>query len=154
MGELIILPNGAASRNGPCEAVRVTIPRGGAIFCQDEDADAWFEIESGVVRTSHLNRDGRRQLTGFFFDGDGSSLSPDDLTPILLTGEIPQFNHFTAGYPDFTEWPNAWRSSTHQTMYYRWIERAYLGGLRLLLQHATGNSVLCDDDAPGCEMVS
>ena len=70
MGELIILPNGAASRNGPCEAVRVTIPRGGAIFCQDEDADAWFEIESGVVRTSHLNRDGRRQLTGFFFDGD------------------------------------------------------------------------------------
>ena len=28
-------------------------------------------------------------------------------------------------------------------MYYRWLERAYLGGLRLLVQHATGNSVLC-----------
>jgi len=29
-------------------------------------------------------------------------------------------------------------------MYYRWLERAYLSGLRLLVQHATGNSVLCD----------
>ncbi|MFO0619190.1 MAG: hypothetical protein U0414_41760 [Polyangiaceae bacterium] len=88
--------------------------------------------------------EGRRDVVGFFYDGDGGSLSVDALAPILLTGEVPQFNHLTAGYPDFTAWPNAWRSSTHQTMYYRWLERAYLGGIRLLVQHATGNSVLCD----------
>lgn len=88
--------------------------------------------------------DGRRDIVGFFYDGDSSTLDVDALAPILTTGQAPEFNHFTAGYPDFTAWPNAWRYSTHQTMYYRWLERAYLGGLRLLVQHATGNSVLCD----------
>ncbi len=88
--------------------------------------------------------EGRQDVVGFFYDGDGSSLSVDALAPILTTGKVPQFNHFTAGYPDFTDWPSSWRSSTHQTMYYRWLERAYLGGLRLMVQLATGNSVLCD----------
>jgi microsomal dipeptidase-like Zn-dependent dipeptidase len=88
--------------------------------------------------------EGRRDVVGFFFDGDGSSMSIDDLAPILITGTVPKFNHFTAGYPDFTAWPSSWGSSTHQTMYYRWIERAYLAGLRLVVQHVTGNSVLCD----------
>ena len=54
------------------------------------------------------------------------------------------FNHETAGYPDFTEWPNARKSSTHQTQYYRWLERAWMGGLRLVVQHATTNSIICD----------
>ena len=88
--------------------------------------------------------EGRRDVVGFFFDGKGSSLPVESLAPILTTGQVPDFNHFTAGYPDFTDWPNSWRTSTHQTMYYRWLERAYMGGLRLLVQHATGNSVLCD----------
>lgn len=88
--------------------------------------------------------EGRRDIVSYFFDGDGSSMNVDDLAPILLTGEVPSFNHFTAGYPDFTAWPSSWGSSTHQTMYYRWIERAYRAGLRVMLQHVTGNSVLCD----------
>jgi microsomal dipeptidase-like Zn-dependent dipeptidase len=88
--------------------------------------------------------EGRRDVVGFFFDGDSSSLDADALAPILLSGEVPEFNHFTAGYPDFVAWPKSWASSTHQTMYYRWLERAHLAGLRLLVQHATGNSVLCD----------
>jgi len=88
--------------------------------------------------------EGRRDVVGFFYDGGGEGLAVDSLAPILVTGEVPQFNHLTAGYPDFTSWPNSWRSSTHQTMYYRWLERAYMGGLRLVVQLATGNSVLCD----------
>jgi hypothetical protein len=28
--------------------------------------------------------------------------------------------------------------------YYRWLERAYLGGLRLVVQHATTNQIICD----------
>lgn len=87
--------------------------------------------------------DGRRDLAGLFFDG-GRSLDVDELLPILSKGESPEFNHHTDGYPEFTGWPNSWGSSTHQTMYYRWLERAYLSGLRLLVQHATGNSVLCE----------
>lgn len=87
--------------------------------------------------------EGRRDLVGFFEDS-GSSFDLDTLLPAAVAGELEEFNHFTAGYPDFPDWPSSYRRSTHQTMYYRWLERAYLGGLRLLVQHATGNSVLCE----------
>ena len=87
--------------------------------------------------------EGRSDLVGFFYD-NGVDLDVDELLPIVINGRAPEFNHFTAGYPEFTQWPNSWELSTHQTMYYRWIERAYLAGLRLIVQHATGNSVLCD----------
>ena len=87
--------------------------------------------------------EGRRDLAGFFFDG-GSNFDIQALLPIVLSGEAQEFNHFTAGYPEFTQWPNSWARATHQTMYYRWLERAWLGGLRLVVQHATGNSVLCE----------
>ena len=87
--------------------------------------------------------DGRRDLVGFFEDQD-VGFSVEALLPVVSNGEFDEFNHFTAGYPEFTSWPNSWKHATHQTMYYRWVERAYLAGLRLLVQHATGNSVLCD----------
>lgn len=88
--------------------------------------------------------EGRRDIVGYFYDGDGASQSIDDLVSIMISGQVPSFNHFTAGYPDFTSWPSSWGSSTHQVMYYKWIERAYLAGLRVIVQHVTGNSVLCD----------
>ena len=88
--------------------------------------------------------EGRRDIVGFFSDGNVSELDLDLLAGILTSGEASQFNHVTAGYPEFTAWPSSWGSATHQTMYYRWIERAYLAGLRLIVQHATGNSVLCE----------
>jgi len=89
--------------------------------------------------------DGRRDLLGYAFDqGITGDLDVDVLLPSLLVGRTPEFNHHTAGYPDFTDWPAAPFSSTHQTQYYRWLERAYLGGLRLVVQHATTNSVLCE----------
>lgn len=87
--------------------------------------------------------EGRRDLVGFFYDGD-ADFDMEALLPIILAGQTSEPNHATDGYPDFTDWPNAWASSTHQTMYYRWVERAYLSGMRLLMQHATGNSVLCE----------
>lgn len=87
--------------------------------------------------------EGRRDLVGLFYDR-GLDLDLIRLLPIIGNGESDEFNHFTAGYPEFTDWPNGWGSSTHQTMYYRWLERAYLGGVRLVVQHATGNSVLCE----------
>ena len=87
--------------------------------------------------------DGRRDLVGFFED-QGVGFSVEALLPVVSNGEFEEFNHDTSGYPEFTSWPNSWKHATHQTLYYRWLERAYLSGLRLLVQHATGNSVLCD----------
>lgn len=86
---------------------------------------------------------GRRDLIDYAFS-DLSALDIDTLLPVLVAGRTREFNHHTDGWPTFTDWPNAWGSSTHQTQYYRWIERAWRGGLRLLVNHATTNSVLCE----------
>ena len=86
---------------------------------------------------------GRKDLFGAGFDA-GGSLDIADFVGALASGELPSFNHATEGWPDFTTWPAAPFSSTHQTQYYKWIERAYLGGLRLIVQHAVSNQIICD----------
>ncbi|MBQ48820.1 MAG: hypothetical protein CMP10_15630 [Zetaproteobacteria bacterium] len=48
----------------------------------------------------------------------------------------------TAGYPNFSHWPNR-ETSTHITAYYRWLERTYLSGLRLMVTNVTGNPTFC-----------
>lgn len=44
--------------------------KGGIIYHQGDPAPFRFEVISGVVCTTYLFADGRRQLTGFFFVGD------------------------------------------------------------------------------------
>lgn len=87
--------------------------------------------------------EGRRDLISYAFSGLGD-LDADALVPVFVSGRTPEPNHETDGYPTFTDWPNAWKSSTHQSQYWRWIERAWRSGMRLLVQHATSNSVLCE----------
>ncbi|MBK7977829.1 MAG: hypothetical protein IPK07_32790 [Deltaproteobacteria bacterium] len=87
-------------------------------------------------------RDGRGDLVSYVFDGHDVDWAK--FARIVLTGDLGSFNHHTEGYPEFTDWPRSWRTSTHQVMYYRWLERAYLAGMRLMVQHATTNEVLCE----------
>jgi len=87
--------------------------------------------------------EGRLDLWGYFSDRATSS-EISGLTQTIVTGVTPEFNHHTDGYPTFTDWPNAPYSSTHQTQYYKWIERAWMGGLRLIVQHAVANQVICE----------
>ena len=84
--------------------------------------------------------DGRKNVFGFFSDG---VTRLDELLPVLVARELPQKDHDTRGYPDFISWPDAPRSAMHQMQYYKWIERAYMAGLRLLVQHATTQESLC-----------
>jgi len=86
--------------------------------------------------------DGRRDLLGFAFDN--RNLSVAEILLPLAAGETEEFNHSTDGYPNFTSWPDARESATHQTQYYKWIERAYLAGMRLLVNHAMTMKFLCD----------
>lgn len=86
--------------------------------------------------------EGRQDLLGFAF-GDLGGLGPETLLNLFLTRTAP-VTHETTGYPDFSAWPDAYQSSTHQVQYYKWVERAYLSGLRLMVQHATTNHVLCE----------
>ena len=87
--------------------------------------------------------EGRQDLFGYGFD-QGNDLEENDLLTAMVSGRTPEPNHATEGYPVFTDWPNAHSSSTHQTQYYKWIQRAYLGGLRLMVQHATTNQIICE----------
>ena len=88
---------------------------------------------------------GRRDFFGFAFDSSGNNTA--DLSAMLVDlvgGELSEDNHLTAGYPDFPDWPDAVHRSTHQTQYYRWLERAWMAGLRLEVQHATTNAIICN----------
>jgi len=46
------------------------------------------------------------------------------------------------GAPYFTGWPK-WSSTTHQQAYYKWLERAWRGGLRAMTLLAVTNEALC-----------
>jgi len=88
---------------------------------------------------------GRKDFFGYAFDtagADGADIA--GILPDIIAGELSVDAHITAGYPEFTQWPSGPNRSTHQTQYYRWLERAYLAGLRLVVQHATTNSVICN----------
>jgi microsomal dipeptidase-like Zn-dependent dipeptidase len=50
--------------------------------------------------------------------------------------------HSPLGAPVFNGWPT-WHTTTHQQVYYRWLERAYQGGLRLISMLAVTNEALC-----------
>jgi microsomal dipeptidase-like Zn-dependent dipeptidase len=64
-----------------------------------------------------------------------------DLFGAAGTGHVVR-PHAAGGYPRFDGWPGHDLIS-HQQMYHRWIERAWRGGLRLMVAHAVNNEVLC-----------
>ncbi len=51
--------------------------------------------------------------------------------------------HATAGYPQFVEWPGR-GMLTHEGMYYKWVERAWKSGLRIMVNDLVENRVLCE----------
>jgi hypothetical protein len=54
----------------------------------------------------------------------------------------PLRTHDPVGWPTFADWP-AYDSLTHEQTYYRWIERAWMGGERLMVNNLVENGVLC-----------
>jgi microsomal dipeptidase-like Zn-dependent dipeptidase len=54
----------------------------------------------------------------------------------------PVRTHDPVGWPTFKDWP-APSSMTHEQTYYRWIERAYLGGVRIMVNDLVENVALC-----------
>lgn len=54
----------------------------------------------------------------------------------------PEHPHDTVGWPTFNEWPTHEKLSYEQS-YYRWVERAWRGGLRVLVNNLVENEALC-----------
>ena len=69
--------------------------------------------------------------------GPNGLLDPDT---IVHTAPTP---HETLGWPSFIGWPTA-GSNTHQAMYYKWVERAWMSGLRLQVNLGTNINALCE----------
>ena len=62
---------------------------------------------------------------------------------VAVSGGDPVNGHDTVGWPTFGYWP-AHDSLTHEQYYWRWLERAYLGGLRLSVNLFVDNTALCE----------
>ncbi len=61
----------------------------------------------------------------------------------FLNWGTPVHSHDTVGWPTFNDWPN-YHSLTYEQIYYKWIERAWRGGLRLMTPLSVDNAVLCE----------
>ena len=59
--------------------VRMTYDRNEEIYAQDDVVELLYRVERGVVRTSRLTADGRRQVGDFYYVGDlfGHEAGPD-----------------------------------------------------------------------------
>ena len=68
---------------------------------------------------------------------------PNGCSAVLETGLGGDPCHNTGGWPDFTGWPQS-DSLTHESSYYRWLERAHLAGLRVFVNLMVENRVLCE----------
>jgi hypothetical protein len=51
--------------------------------------------------------------------------------------------HDPVGWPTFKDWPHH-ESLTHEQTYYKWVERAYMGGLRVFVNLFVENRALCE----------
>ncbi|UJA20322.1 hypothetical protein HJD18_08940 [Thermoleophilia bacterium SCSIO 60948] len=77
---------------------------------------------------------------------DCDSHAPNGLGAVeanLLVFQDPTRQHDPEGWPSFEGWPTYEWVFTHEQTYYRWIERSWRGGQRLLTFLAFDNSAAC-----------
>jgi hypothetical protein len=60
----------------------------------------------------------------------------------VLSKKDPVAGHNTDGWPTFEGWPTH-DSLTHEQVYYKWLERAWRGGLRMFTNLLVDNNQLC-----------
>ena len=111
------------------------------------------------IADAHTHISAYQRLGGRFIHGDsfhrfgvqhalrdcaenhGPDGSADFVGSFVRDGQ-PAGTHATAGWPDFPEWP-AHGTYSHQQTYYMWVKRAWMAGLRLLVNHTSGDEQLC-----------
>ena len=95
-----------------------------------------------VISGESFNRFGVTEALGRDAEvhGDDGSL---DITGNLLRTGMPAGTHDTQGWPNFTGWPT-YDTYTHQQTYYRWLQRAYMAGLRVVVVQLVEDEPLCE----------
>ena len=74
------------------------------------------------------------------YEGPQGSLAPTQNT---LNYGSPVYPHDTRGWPTFKDWPGP-NTITDEVTYYRWVERAWMAGERLVVVPLVANKALCD----------
>ena len=66
-----------------------------------------------------------------------------DVIGTFLSGDPSNPGHATDGWPTFSFWPSR-ESLTHQAIYWKWLERGWKAGLRVLVNDLVENGTLCE----------
>jgi microsomal dipeptidase-like Zn-dependent dipeptidase len=116
--------------------------------------DATGEVRGFVDAHNHVMANeafGGRLICGKPFSGKGIADALKDCPEHYPDGSLAIFDFITnggdgrhdpVGWPTFEDWP-AHDSLTHQQNYYAWIERAWRGGQRVMVNDLVTNGVIC-----------
>ncbi|MEU2238361.1 discoidin domain-containing protein [Streptomyces sp. NPDC018338] len=135
------------SRPSPDSGINVT----GAPFT---GTDAQGKVRGFVDAHNHLMSNegfGGRLICGKTFSAAGPADALKDCPEHYPDGRGALFENITGGadgthdpvgWPTFKDWP-ANNSLTHQQNYYAWVERAWRGGQRVLVNDLVTNGLIC-----------
>jgi hypothetical protein len=103
------------------------------------------DIRAGgdVIYGENFDRFGITRALGA--DGDERAHGPNgvlDVTGNLLRSGSPAGTHDNHGWPTFAGWP-VYNTLTHQQIYWVWLERAWMAGLRLIEVQTAEDDELC-----------
>jgi microsomal dipeptidase-like Zn-dependent dipeptidase len=78
---------------------------------------------------------------GFFDNQEGNEIRRNVVDGIASQHYSPNWDHKRSGWPDFPAWPT-WHDRLHQQVRVEMLERAWKGGLRLIVAHAVNSHTL------------
>ncbi|MCM1966492.1 hypothetical protein [Streptomyces sp. G1] len=135
------------ARPAPDSQVNVT----GEPFTGTDDRGRVRGYVDGHVHLMSNEGFGGRLVCGKVFSAAGAADALKDCPEHYPNGVLALFDmitkggdgrHDPTGWPTFRDWP-AHDSSTHQQTYYAWVERAWRGGQRILVNDMVTNGVIC-----------
>jgi microsomal dipeptidase-like Zn-dependent dipeptidase len=132
-----------AGLNARGKPFRGTRRNGGLFGYADAHVHIPASMRAGglVISGENFDRFGITEALGKDAEVHGRDGSLDITGNLLKTGS-PAGTHDTHGWPTFTGWPT-FDTYTHQQIYYRWLQRAWLGGMRLAVAQAVEDEPLC-----------
>jgi len=119
--------------------------KGGSVFgYTDSHLHITANLRAGgrVIHGQNYDRFGITKALGDDASDHGEDGSKDITGNLLRTG-LPFGEHDTEGWPGFTGWPTN-DTNTHQQVYYRWLERAWRSGLRLVVAQTVEDEPICE----------
>jgi microsomal dipeptidase-like Zn-dependent dipeptidase len=123
---------------------RGTRPDGSVLGFADPHVHVPAAMRAGgqVIAGEGFDRFGITEALGHDADVHGSDGSLDFTGNLLRSGE-PAGTHDTHGWPTFAGWPT-YDTYTHQQIYYRWLQRVWMAGMRLVVAQTVEDESLCN----------